>query len=327
MSAGSRRPRCARRWQRGSTTVSRSRWRAPCGTPAARAGTSTTRAATSRCGRTGPGGSGARPWASTPTSTCSRSAPGSPPGRGRVSPALTLHVLPPSHPCMTAEAALRRKGLEYERVALTPGPHNEEMERALRRGPTHRARPAGRRRAGARLARHPRAPRAARARPAALPRADRRRGARGRAVGRRRAPGPRAPAAVGRDALPPRGDGHLRRRRARSIPPGPTSRSATSARRGSTTASPPSAWPRTSPGCRRSSTTSTSSPPTGSIGGEEPTAADLQIGATLRVLLTVGDLRPLIEGRPAAEIARRWFPDYAGEVPAGAFPAGWVPAS
>jgi glutathione S-transferase len=64
----------------------------------------------------------------------------------------------------------------------------------------------------------------------------------------------------------------------------------------------------------------------GIVGGESPTAADLQIGATLRVLLTVGDLRPLIEGRSAEEIARRWFPDYAGDVPAGAFPAGWVPS-
>jgi glutathione S-transferase len=63
----------------------------------------------------------------------------------------------------------------------------------------------------------------------------------------------------------------------------------------------------------------------GTIGGEEPNAADLQIGATLRVLLTVGDLRPLIEGRPAERVARRWFPDYPGDVPAGAFPAGWVP--
>jgi glutathione S-transferase len=64
----------------------------------------------------------------------------------------------------------------------------------------------------------------------------------------------------------------------------------------------------------------------GIIGGEEPTAADLQIGATLRVLLLIGDVRPLIEGRPAAQIALRWFPDYPGDVPAGAFPAGWVPA-
>lgn len=64
----------------------------------------------------------------------------------------------------------------------------------------------------------------------------------------------------------------------------------------------------------------------GVIGGDEPNAADLQIGATLRVLLTVGDVRPLIEGRPGEEIARRWFPDYPGEIPAGALPAGWVPA-
>jgi glutathione S-transferase len=64
----------------------------------------------------------------------------------------------------------------------------------------------------------------------------------------------------------------------------------------------------------------------GIVGGEQPNAADLQIGSTLRVLLTVGDLRPLLDGRPLEELARRWFPDYAGEVPAGAFPSGWVPA-
>ncbi len=64
----------------------------------------------------------------------------------------------------------------------------------------------------------------------------------------------------------------------------------------------------------------------GVIGGEEPNAADLQIGATLRVLLTIADVRALIEGRSGEDIARRWFPDYPGEVPAGAFPAGWVPA-
>ena len=64
----------------------------------------------------------------------------------------------------------------------------------------------------------------------------------------------------------------------------------------------------------------------GTMGGGDPTAADLQIGATLRVLLTVADVRPLIEGRPSEAVARRWFPDYPGEIPRGAFPAGWVPA-
>ncbi len=62
----------------------------------------------------------------------------------------------------------------------------------------------------------------------------------------------------------------------------------------------------------------------GIVGGEHPTAADLQIGATLLVLLTIGDLRPLLEGRPAEQLARRWFDAYPGDVPAGAFPAGWV---
>ncbi len=63
----------------------------------------------------------------------------------------------------------------------------------------------------------------------------------------------------------------------------------------------------------------------GIVGGESPTAADLQIGSTLRVLLTVGDLLPLLDDRPAERIARHWFPDYGGQIPAGAYPAGWVP--
>ena len=65
----------------------------------------------------------------------------------------------------------------------------------------------------------------------------------------------------------------------------------------------------------------------GIIGGAQVNAADLQIASTLRVLLTIGDIEPLIAGRPGEEIARRLFPDYAGHVPAGAFPAGWVPSA
>ncbi|MGI8674428.1 MAG: hypothetical protein ACR2KD_03920, partial [Thermoleophilaceae bacterium] len=49
-------------------------------------------------------------------------------------PSLTLHVLPPSHPCMTADAALRRKGLEYERIELRPGEHNAKMEEVYGEG-------------------------------------------------------------------------------------------------------------------------------------------------------------------------------------------------
>src|SRR5829696_8337745 len=44
-------------------------------------------------------------------------------------PPLTLHALPPSHPCMTVDVALRLKGLDFERIDLTPGAHNEDVER------------------------------------------------------------------------------------------------------------------------------------------------------------------------------------------------------
>jgi glutathione S-transferase len=62
----------------------------------------------------------------------------------------------------------------------------------------------------------------------------------------------------------------------------------------------------------------------GLIGGEDPTAADFQIGATVRVLLSIGDLQPLFSGTTAERVALRYFPDYPGLIPPGAFPAGWV---
>ncbi|MFI5003584.1 MAG: glutathione S-transferase family protein [Solirubrobacterales bacterium] len=64
----------------------------------------------------------------------------------------------------------------------------------------------------------------------------------------------------------------------------------------------------------------------GLLGGEEPNAADLQIGSTIRLLQSVGDVRPLIEGHPAAALTR-YFPPMVGEVPAGTLPADWLPAS
>lgn len=62
----------------------------------------------------------------------------------------------------------------------------------------------------------------------------------------------------------------------------------------------------------------------GLIGGEQPTAADFQIGATTRILLTIGDLRSVFEGTTVREVALRHFPDYPGNIPSGAFPDGWV---
>ncbi|CAN5643095.1 hypothetical protein BH10ACT11_BH10ACT11_07110 [soil metagenome] len=65
----------------------------------------------------------------------------------------------------------------------------------------------------------------------------------------------------------------------------------------------------------------------GVLGGEEPNAADLQIGATIRVLQSVGDLGPLLEGTAAAGISERFFRQRDSKIPAGAFPAGWVPSA
>jgi len=64
----------------------------------------------------------------------------------------------------------------------------------------------------------------------------------------------------------------------------------------------------------------------GLLGGDQPNAADLQIGSTIRLLLTLGDVRPLVEAHPAAALAR-YFPPAIGEVPSGALPGEWIPAA
>lgn len=61
----------------------------------------------------------------------------------------------------------------------------------------------------------------------------------------------------------------------------------------------------------------------GLLGGEQPNAADLQIGSTIRLLLSIADVAPLIAGRPAAGLTR-YFPPMPGEVPAGVLPAEWL---
>lgn len=50
----------------------------------------------------------------------------------------------------------------------------------------------------------------------------------------------------------------------------------------------------------------------GVIGGPEPNAADFQIAPSVALLLTFDDLRPLIAGRPAEELAHRLLPDFPG---------------
>jgi glutathione S-transferase len=64
----------------------------------------------------------------------------------------------------------------------------------------------------------------------------------------------------------------------------------------------------------------------GLLGGEQPNAADLQIGSTVRLLETIADIRPLIDGRPAAQLTR-YFPAMVGEIEAGVLPAEWLRAA
>lgn len=64
----------------------------------------------------------------------------------------------------------------------------------------------------------------------------------------------------------------------------------------------------------------------GMIGGEAANAADLQIGATIRVLLRIADLGALLADTAAERIALRHFPAGKGGLPPGVYPAGWVPA-
>jgi len=61
----------------------------------------------------------------------------------------------------------------------------------------------------------------------------------------------------------------------------------------------------------------------GVIGGEQPNAADFQIGASIALLRTFEDVRAMIEDRPAAGLARRLFPWYPGRV-GPSFPPEWL---
>ena len=65
----------------------------------------------------------------------------------------------------------------------------------------------------------------------------------------------------------------------------------------------------------------------GVLGGEKPNAADLQIVSSLRLLERVGDVRPLLAGRPCQPLIARYFPPGAGDIPAGTYPPEWVPAA
>lgn len=64
----------------------------------------------------------------------------------------------------------------------------------------------------------------------------------------------------------------------------------------------------------------------GTIGGADRNAADFQIGTALAAMLAMEDLRPFVEARRSAELARRILPEYPGRLPA-VVPPGWSPGS
>ena len=61
----------------------------------------------------------------------------------------------------------------------------------------------------------------------------------------------------------------------------------------------------------------------GVIGGEQPNIADFQIAPSLRLAMTLDDLRPAIEPRPAGQLALRLVPDYPGHSPP-VLPPAWL---
>ena len=61
----------------------------------------------------------------------------------------------------------------------------------------------------------------------------------------------------------------------------------------------------------------------GVIGNEQPNAADFQLATSLRLIMTLEDVRPAIEPRPAGQLANRIDPNYPGQVPAGTIPPAW----
>lgn len=63
----------------------------------------------------------------------------------------------------------------------------------------------------------------------------------------------------------------------------------------------------------------------GTLGGEAPNRADLQIAPTLSLLMTMQDLRDRIAGRPCGQLADRLF-QVGGHIPAGAIAPDLLPA-
>ncbi len=242
-----------------------------------------------------------------------------------MTPTLVLHALPPSHPCMTVEAAIRLKGLPYERVDLPmSGEHPQRMAEIYGDGnttvpgmlidgePVHGSRPI--------LARLEELAPQPRLYPSEEVREAERWGDEElQDLGRRLPWGalhfrPELLAAIGGgEPLDGPGTDYA----IRFVRGAWKYHRITAERLAQDLAGLPAKLAHIEDLAQR-----------GVIGGEAPNAADLQIGATVRVLLALGDLAPLLSGSAAERIALAHFPDGAGRgIPAGAYPAGWVPAA
>jgi len=240
------------------------------------------------------------------------------------SPEITLHAVPFSHPCLAVSAALERHGYDYDRVELVSGRHAEEIERIY--GPDKRTAPGllvdgepvhgtvaifarlGEMTGGETLY------------PTAL--ADTIR---------------RAEIGLADDLQTAArvlsfGSLHFRPEALGTFPGGePLDPAGTDFAikfvRG--------AWKYIGIDAQRIAATLEALPgqldrvdqliAAGAAGGDEPTALDFQVGSTLQMMLQLGDLRPMIQGRPAERLATTWFESGPAQIPAGALPAGWVP--
>ena len=61
----------------------------------------------------------------------------------------------------------------------------------------------------------------------------------------------------------------------------------------------------------------------GVLGSEPPNAADLQIAASIRLAMSLDDLRPGLAGRPAGDLAIRVIPEFPGSAPP-ILPTAWL---
>ena len=234
---------------------------------------------------------------------------------------LTLYVVPASHPCAAVEVALKRKGLAYRRVDLLPLMHvvHQRLAFGKRTVPGLKL-PSGDRVVGSRAIL--RVLDGLEPQPPLLP-AD--------AATRAKVEGAEA---WGESVLQPL----VRRVLWRALGARPDA--LTSFSEGADLPVPVAVAARTGPVVIRLEQALNRSTPAavradlealdrhldradgavaeGLLGGDDPNVADLQIGSSLRLLMTVEDLRERIASRPSGELAQRLFPDYPGHVPAGA---------